>query len=78
MPLAASNWARHNYFAADTHDAQINQEVEAFFLEMRNKRHLNQLSTDPQLQRILTKEECLTLFRATGVPPPGALWGVFC
>lgn len=58
-------------------EAQVTKEVEDLLLAMRAERQLNRLSTNPQLQRILTKEDCMTLFRATGVPPPSALWGVY-
>ena len=60
-------------------DAQLEQEVVELLVEMRNERQINRLFLEPssQLQRILTKEDCLTLFRATCVPPPGALWDVY-
>jgi hypothetical protein len=29
------------------------------------------------LERILTKDDCMHLFHATGVPPGGPFWGIF-
>lgn len=47
---------------------------------MRNKSHSSHhlgLAPTSRPPRIHTKEDCLTFFCATGVPPAGALWGVY-
>lgn len=63
---------------AEELDARVDREVEDALLEHRANRRLAALEAGTSdCPRILTKEDCLTLFRATGVPPPGALWGVW-
>ena len=59
-------------------NSRVDREVDTLLRDLRNERQLARLSTgDDSLQRILTKEDCLTLFRATGVPQSGSLWGVY-
>ena len=58
-------------------DEMTSREVEELLLAMRNERQLDRLAAPPGLRRILTQEDCLTLFRATGLPPLGTLWGVY-
>lgn len=47
--------------------------------ELQAERNLARITANASAEapRILTKEDCLVLFRATGVPPPGPLWGVY-
>jgi hypothetical protein len=58
-------------------DERVEQEVEEFMREITTERMMDRLTAPEGLQRILTKEDCLTLFRATGVPASGPLWGVW-
>lgn len=68
---------------AEEFDARVTEEIDERLRVARNERLLARLATPvieglEPLTRILTKEDCMTLFRATGVPPPGPLWGVYC
>ena len=58
---------------------RVDLEVDEALCDMQAERRLARITSgvDPGLQRVLSKEDCLTLFRATGVPPPGPLWGVY-
>jgi hypothetical protein len=57
----------------------VNSEVDELLHTMRAERRQENLtaSSSVELPRIMSKEDCMTLFNATGVPPPGALWGVY-
>ena len=60
-------------------DARVTREVDEALQEFRAERALERITANSSTEapRILTKEDCLTFCRATGVPPPGALWGVY-
>lgn len=63
-------------------DERVTREINELLREAKAERLLNRIFTPitdshEPLSRILTKEDCMTLFRATGVPPPGPLWGVY-
>ena len=61
----------------ETLDARVTAEVNEFLWEARAERQLVNIFL-PDVQRILSKEDCLTLFRATGVPHhEDALFGVW-
>ena len=63
--------------SAETLDARVTAEVNELLWEARAERQLASLFP-PHIQRILSKEDCLTLFRATGVPHhETALFGVW-
>lgn len=49
------------------------EELRTMWLE----RQLERLTSPPGLQRILTKEDCMLLFTATGFPPPGSMMGIY-
>lgn len=49
------------------------EELKTMWLE----RQLERLTSHPGLQRILTKEDCMLLFTATGFPPPGPMMGIY-
>lgn len=77
---------RHNRFALkrlglteDILEVRVNQEVDDLLREMRAERQLARIMPGPSVDilRPLSKEDCLMLFIATGVPPPGPLWGVW-
>jgi len=59
-------------------EARASAEVDELLLTMNAERRLENLAAGPsEMPRIMTKEDCRTLFEATGVPPPGALRGVY-
>jgi hypothetical protein len=60
-------------------DAMVNSEVDELLHTMHAERRQENLiaSSSVELPCIMSKEDCMTLFNATGVPPPGALWGVY-
>ena len=59
-------------------EEQVDREVDDLFQEALADRQLAMLSTGPpNVPRILTKEDYLTLFHATGIQSSGALWGVY-
>lgn len=62
-------------------DARVTLELNEFLREQREERRLAHLfppaSTSSQTPRILTKEDCMQLFRVTGVPTSGSLLGVY-
>ena len=53
------------------------QEATEELTRIRLECQLESLTSPPGFQRILTKEDCLLLFTATGVPPPGPLLGIY-
>jgi hypothetical protein len=61
-------------------EAGVAREVEEAISEGRAERGIERFTANasPEAPRILTKEDCLALFHATGVPPLGALGGVYC
>ena len=60
-------------------DAQIAAEVNEILPRLRAESRWEAItaSSSKESPRILTKEDCRDLFTATGVPPPGALMGVY-
>lgn len=56
---------------------QIAQEVDELLSEIDRERRLALLESVP-FGSALTKEHCLRWFSATGIPPAGALRGVYC
>jgi hypothetical protein len=76
---------RHNRFVLErlgineeTLNARAAQEAEEFLREAEAERRLARIMPgSSDVLRPLSKEDCLTLFNATGVPPLGPLWGVW-
>lgn len=60
-------------------DARVSAEVDELLCSMKAERQLERITTrsSADVPHIMTKEDCMTLFRATGVPPSGPLWGVY-
>lgn len=62
-------------------DDKVTEEVNEQLRQLRAERLLDRLlppaSTSSMTPRILTKEDCLQLFRATGVPTSGSLVGIY-
>lgn len=61
-------------------DARVAAKVDELLRVCKAERRLDQLSTGPSplaAPRVLTKEDCLTLFNATGVPTSRSLVGAF-
>ena len=59
--------------------ARVKVEVDSLLCGMKAEREWERIvaSSSSDSPRVLSKEDCMTLFRATGVPPPGPLWGVY-
>ena len=66
---------------AEMLDARVTAEVNELLDEMMREKRLAEImpGPTPDIPRVLSKEDCLTLFRATGIPRPGsgALYGVY-
>lgn len=67
---------------AEEFEDRVTREINEALREARAERNLDLLATPTSdthepLSRILTKEDCMTLFRATGVPLSSALGGVY-
>ena len=65
---------------AEEFEDRVTREINETLREARAERNLDLLATPTSdthepLSRILTKEDCMTLFRATGVPLSSALGG---
>lgn len=56
-------------------EEKVALEVDDLLWKFQADRQLARLLTG--VPRVLTKKDCLTLFRATGIPTSGALWGVY-
>ena len=57
---------------------RIIREIDDVLIQHRNERQWARLIPgDDNLQRILNKEDCLTLFRAYGYPTSGPLMGIY-
>lgn len=55
----------------ETLDARVNAEVDELLCGFRAERQLDRITSNSSVEmpHIMTKEDCLTLFRATGIPP---------
>ena len=67
----------------ETFEANIQQKIDELLREIKNTRREDSLPQDPQEsppssppERILSKEDCLRMFRETGIPTTSALLGV--
>lgn len=59
-------------------EARVRAEVDDLLTQMCAERRLENLTAgSSEFPRIMTKEDCRNWFNATGIPPPGALWGVY-
>ena len=60
-------------------DAQITAEVDEILTKLLAERRWEEITANSSKEspRILTKEDCMNMFIATGIPPPGALRGVY-
>jgi hypothetical protein len=59
-------------------DVRLSSEVDERLHTLCAERRLDELTaSSSEFPRIMTKEDCMTLFNATGIPPPGALFGVY-
>lgn len=69
----------HLGISEETLDAKATREVDEILCYMKAERQLARITPGPSVDipQPLSKEDCLTLFRATGVPPLGSLWGVY-
>lgn len=60
-------------------DARVAQEVDEELRMMRLERQLNRITANssPEAPRVLTREDCMIIFRATGAPTHNSLYGVW-
>jgi hypothetical protein len=59
-------------------EARLSSEVDERLLQLEAERRLDILTaSSSKFPRIMTREDCRTLFNATGIPPPGALGGIY-
>lgn len=64
---------------AEELDARVSREVDEALTEVCTELAMERLTANasPEAPRILTKEDLMAFFRATGIPPPGPLRGVY-
>jgi hypothetical protein len=85
VTLMPPRWGRYAYppfrpthnLSPEDFDVQVRREVDDLLLQFRAERRLEQLFPESPLQRILTQDDALALFRVTGIPTSGSLYGVY-
>ena len=59
-------------------EASLSAEVDERLRQLEAERRLDILTANSaECPRIMTREDCRNLFNATGIPPPGALEGIY-
>jgi exonuclease III len=77
-PSSIPTVARRLNMSTEALEAQVALEAAEFLRSVKAERRMERLfSAPPDLQRPLSKQDCLDIFNATGIPPTGSLYGVY-
>lgn len=77
-PVRRAAWVRLG-ISEETFNRRVTQEINEALREMAAERALARITEGASVEfpRVLSKEDCLTLFNATGVLTSGSLYGVY-